>query len=90
MRLISVDLGTVLGSIQLPHIYQHLYHAFSQRPNYHQEVMDGYRISTQLEEEERESEAYNLKAEEAAVGVVEEAAEEEAKVIEIKVKMWLT
>ena len=52
--------------------------------------MDGYRISTQLEEEERESEAYNLKAEEAAVGVVEEAAEEEAKVIEIKVKLGFT
>ena len=31
MRLISADIATVLASRQLPHIYQQLYHTFSQR-----------------------------------------------------------
>ena len=89
-RLTSVDLATLLASRQLPHTYQQLHLAFSQQPSHHQEVMDGDGRSTQLGEEEEEAEAVDFKEEEAAVGVVEEATEEEAKEIEIKVKMVLT
>ena len=38
---------------------------------------------------EEEAEAANLKADEAAVGVFEEAAEDKTKEIEIKMKMGL-
>ena len=69
----------MIASIQLPRTYQHLYHSFYQRPGHHQEGMDRYGRSTQLGEEEEDSEATDLKAEETAVGVVEEAAEDEAK-----------
>ena len=89
MILISVDLATVLDLVQLPHIYQHLYHEFSHRPRHHQEGMDVDRRSTHLGEEEQEAEAADLKAEESAVGVVNKSAEDEAKEIEIKVKMGL-
>ena len=46
--------------------------------------------STHLVEEEEEVEAEALKAEEAAVGVVEESKEEKANEIEIKFKMVFT
>ena len=52
MRLISVELYTVLASRQLPHTYQHLYHAFSQRTSHHQEGMDREVRSTRLGEED--------------------------------------
>ena len=52
--------------------------------------MDGDGRSTHLEEEEKESEAADLKTDEAAVGEVEEAAQDETKEIETKVKMVLT
>ena len=81
MRLISVDLATVLTLIRLSHIYQQLYHTFSQIPSPHQKGMDGDGRSTQLVEEEEELEAADLKLEEAAVGVVEEDAKDESKEI---------
>ena len=46
--------------------------------------MGGDVRSTHMGEEEEDAEVTNLKAEESAVGVVEEAAEEEANKIEIK------
>ena len=52
--------------------------------------MDGGGRSTHLGEEEAESEAANLKVEEAAVEVFKKAAEDKAKEIEIKVKIGLT
>ena len=52
--------------------------------------MDGDGRSTQLGEDEEEAEAAYFKAEEAVAGLVEEAAEYEAKEIEIKVGMGLT
>ena len=90
LRLISEDLATVLASRQLTHIYQQLYHDFTQRASHHQEGMDEDSRSTQLVEEGEETEAADFKAEEAAVGVVQEAVEEEKKEIETKVKMGLT
>ena len=90
MRLIYAYLASVLASRQLPHIYQYLYHNFSQRPSHHQEDMDRDIISTQMKEGGETSEAANLSADEAAVRVVKEATEEEAKEIKIKVKMELT
>ena len=62
------------ASRQIPHIYQQLYHTFSQRPIYHQERIDRYGGSIQLGNEEEEEEAADLKAEKATVGVVQEAA----------------
>ena len=52
--------------------------------------MDRDGKSTHLGEAEEDSEASNLKLEAAVTGVVEEAAEDEAKEIEIKVKMGFT
>ena len=52
--------------------------------------MDGYCKSTNLGEDEEESDAADLREEEAVVGVAKEAAENEAKKIEIRVKMVLT
>ena len=63
------------------HTYQQLYHAFYQQPSHHQEGMDGDGRSKNLKDEEEESEASDLKAEEAVVGVVKEAADVNAKEI---------
>ena len=52
--------------------------------------MDRGGRSTNLGDEEDESEAADLKAEEAAVRVIKEATEDEAKEIEINLKMVLT
>ena len=52
--------------------------------------MDGDGRSTHLGEEEEEAQVSNLKAEEATVGVVEEASEYEAKEKEIKMSFLLT
>ena len=52
--------------------------------------MDRGGRSTNLGNEEDESEAADLKAEEAAVRVIKEATEDEAKEIEINLKMVLT
>ena len=52
--------------------------------------MDGGIRSTHMREEEEEAEADYLKEEEAVVGLVEEAAKEKSKEIDIKVKMSLT
>ena len=52
--------------------------------------MDGDGRSTQMGEKEEEVEAVDLKSEEAVLGVSEEAVEDEAKEIEIKVEMGLT
>ena len=38
--LTSAYLATVLDLVQIPHAYQQLYHAFSQKPSHHQEGMD--------------------------------------------------
>ena len=46
--------------------------------------------STHLGEEKEEANVEDLKAEEAAVGMVEEAADDESKEIEVKVKIGLT
>ena len=46
-------------------------------------------MSTHTREEEEESVAADLNSEEAAIGVVEEAAEDYAKEIQIKVKRRL-
>ena len=73
----------MIASRQLPHIYQQLYHSFSQRPNHHHEGMEKYNRSTQMGEEEEEVEG-------DAVGVFKEAVEYEGKEIETKVKMELT
>ena len=70
---------TVISLKQIPHIYQQLYHAIYQQPSHHQEGTDRYGRSTHLKEEEDETEATYLEAEEAEVGVVEEAAEDKAK-----------
>ena len=52
--------------------------------------MDGEGGSTHLEVEKEEAEADGLKAKEAAVGLVKEAAEDKEKETEIRVKMVLT
>ena len=62
----------------------------SHKPIYNQEGIDGYERSNQIGEEKVEAEATNMKLEEAAFGVVEEAAEDKAKEMVIKVKMWFT
>ena len=68
---------------QLPHMYQHLYHTFYQQPIHHQEGIYGDGRTTHMVEEEEEAEeseeaeSDDLKAYKAAVGVVEEATEDE-------------
>ena len=52
--------------------------------------MDGDGRSTHLVEEEEEAEVADLKADQDVVGVVEEAAKDKAKEIEIKLKIELT
>ena len=83
LRITSADLSIVLDLKQIPHTYQQFYHAFSQRPRNHQEGMDEEGRSTHMVEKGEE-------AEEAAVGVAEEAPEDKEKEIEIKVKIVLT
>ena len=73
----STYLSTVISSLSL-------------RNSHHQEGMNRSRSSTHLGEEEEEIETSDLKADQAVVWVFEEATEEEAKEIEIKVKMMFT
>ena len=90
MRLIYVDLATVLSLRQFSHIYQQLYHTFYCQPRHHQEDIDRDGRSIHLGQEEEGAEADYLKEEQAAVEVVEEAMEDKAKEIKIKVKIGLT
>ena len=78
LRLVSADLATVLATRQLQNTYQELYHWFYQQPSHHHEGMDRDGRSTHLEEDEEETMAAYLKADEAVLGVFKESVEEEA------------
>ena len=69
----------MLDSRQLAYTHQQLYHAFYQRPIHHREGMDIHGRSTNLGEKEEDTEATALNADEADVGVSEEAAQDEAQ-----------
>ena len=62
---------------------------FYQRLRHHQVGFNRYRITTQLEEEEKLTNTVDLKAREDVVGVVEDAAKDKKKEMKNKVKMGL-